>query len=240
MRLFTWYLFSFLCLSFYGGFVCPVVDSLSWSEFTVNLLYIIPPIYLARVIWGKTNLSPSKEDLERTKSLFAIEFVFILLIGVVLTIFNAAAYEFPLGSGFKVTTGTLAFGFFLGLDSALLAARRNLDRIKNLPQPIFKKTTLIKGFSYVAITTILLTTTMISLVVFKDLEWILNSQDLELKSTVASTLMEIIFIMLVFLLLIINLIITYARNLRILFKNQIEILENVIDGNLNQYVPVVD
>lgn len=149
-----------------------------------------------------------------------------------------AAYEFPVGSGFKVTTGTLTFGFFLGLDSALLAARRNLDLIKNLPQPILKKTTLIKGFSYVAIATILLTTLMISLVVFKDLEWISNSQDLDLQSAVASTLMEIIFIMLVFLLLIINLIVTYARNLRILFRNQIEILENVIGGNLNQYVPV--
>jgi sigma-B regulation protein RsbU (phosphoserine phosphatase) len=53
-----------------------------------------------------------------------------------------------------------------------------------------------------------------------------------------TVMLEVVFIMTVLLGIVVNLILSYARNLKLLFNNETQVLEQVSRGNLNQFVPV--
>ena len=74
----------------------------------------------------------------------------------------------------------------------------------------------------------------------RDIIWLSKIEQTEAAIAEAqiSVTYEIFFIMAVLLAMTINLILSYSKNLRLLFDNETRVLERVSQGDLNKLVPV--
>jgi sigma-B regulation protein RsbU (phosphoserine phosphatase) len=97
-----------------------------------------------------------------------------------------------------------------------------------------------RRFSMVAVTTAIFVAIVIVLVISRDIVWLstIGEDGAGLVQAQMSVSLEIAFIMAVLLALVINLIISYSRNLKLLFNNETVVLEKVSNGDLSRMVPV--
>ncbi|WP_457576200.1 PP2C family protein-serine/threonine phosphatase [Desulfomarina sp.] len=174
---------------------------------------------------------------------FLVEFSICILAGLFIYGYNRYSYGFPLFSIFSLLTGCIILGFFIGLDGSLHQERRAIlkamekNSIAPLPKRFFSMT---RKFTFVAVLSTLFSSLVISLVFARDIIWLtkVTPDEAAIHEAQLSVAYEIFFIMAVLMALMINLIISYSRNLRLLFNNETKILEQVSNGNLNQKVPV--
>ena len=134
-------------------------------------------------------------------------------------------------------------GFFIAIDMALDRERRNiliaLNSQRSLPlgDRLFPVT---RKFFLVAVSTALIVTVVIVLVISRDIVWLSKIEQSEsaLIDAQLSVSYEIFFIMGILLAMVINLIYSYSKNLKILFQNETSVLEQVSRGDLSGLVPV--
>lgn len=183
--------------------------------------------------------------IKRSTMQFRMELGLFLSAAMVMAVILFFMYDFPLfQSGIKLVIGIFTVGLFAALDLSLarerlvikaaLAGEASFETPREL-SPLTRK------FSLAATLILLLITAIMMLVIFRDVQW-LAEQDLSMVSISAlgrSILLEIIFVMGFLLLMVINLVFSYARNLRILFSNETIVLENISRGNLTKRVPVI-
>ena len=173
-----------------------------------------------------------------------MDFALCLIAGIIANAFNIAYFGFPLISGIWLMIGCAVTGFFLSLDTALARERDVIntavaqDHTLPLPGRLYSMT---KKFSLVALTTTIFVSLVIIAVFSRDIVWLskIGPNESELYQAQLSVAYEVFFIMLVLLALVTNLIISYSRNLKLLFKNETSILERVTQGDLSHKVPVV-
>ncbi len=140
--------------------------------------------------------------------------------------------------------GIFTVGMFASIDLALARERLVIQAALSGEAtfaPPRQLSPLTRKFSLVATLILVLITAIILLVLIRDIHW-LASQDLTMESIDLlgrSVLLEILFVMGFLLLMVINLVFSYARNLRILFDNETVVLENVSQGDLTRKVPVI-
>lgn len=174
---------------------------------------------------------------------FMLDFALCLLGAVMVSLYNYFVLGFPAGSLLSLVIGCVIGGFFIGLDASLLREREVIldamehDRNRPLPTRIFPLT---KKYTLVSITALGLVSLVLIMVFVRDIEWLVKtSQDaVSMNEARMSVLVEVVFIMGVLLLLIMNLIASYSKNLKLLFSNQTRILEQVREGDLSRKVPV--
>jgi sigma-B regulation protein RsbU (phosphoserine phosphatase) len=108
-----------------------------------------------------------------------------------------------------------------------------------LPPPT-RLYSMTRRFSMVAVATAIFVAVVIVLVISRDIVWLstIGEDSAGLAQAQMSVSSEIAFIMAVLLVLVINLIISYSRNLKLLFKNETGVLEKVSNGDLSRMVPV--
>ena len=166
-----------------------------------------------------------------------------MIAGILATTFNIIAFGFPLGSGIKLIIGCAVAGFFLSIDTALARERVVIrdsiarDHLTPPPEKLFSMT---KKFSLVALTTSVLVTIVLLLVFSLDIVWLtkIGQNPTALHQAQMSIAYEIFFMFIVLLSLVINLIISYSGNLKLLFTNETRILESISRGDLSQKVPI--
>ena len=97
-----------------------------------------------------------------------------------------------------------------------------------------------RKFSLVAFTTAIFVTAVVVLVFARDIVWLskIDQNAAALARAQWSVAKEMFFIMAVLLALVVNLIVSYSRNLRLLFNNETDVLERVSRGDLSRTVPV--
>ena len=167
-----------------------------------------------------------------------------LVAGTIANTFNIIYFEFPYASSISLMIGCAVTGFFLSLDTALARERDVIndavaqDHALPLPGRLYSMT---KKFSLVALTTTIFITVVITLVFSRDIVWLskIEPNESALAQAQLSVAYEVFFIGIVLLALVTNLIISYSRNLRLLFNNETSILERVAQGDLSHKVPVV-
>lgn len=164
--------------------------------------------------------------------------------GVAVAIFNALFFGFPfIASGFKLILGFIVIGFFISLDMALARERtvitESLERETEVepPERLYSMT---RKFALVAVTSALFVAVIIIVVVSRDFAWLagIEPNPTSLAQARLSVMYEVLFIMAVLLGLVVNLIFSYSRNLKLLFENETDILERVSRGDLSKRVPV--
>jgi sigma-B regulation protein RsbU (phosphoserine phosphatase) len=175
---------------------------------------------------------------------FALDLLLTLAAGSLVVAYNTLVHGFPLGSGVSLLMGVLIFGFFLALDTALARERRLIQGADSTaldaapPNKLFPMT---RRFSIVAVAATLCVTLVISLVILRDFAWLAEASGSvrRIESAQRSVLIEVLFIMMVLLGMVINLIVSYSRNLKLLFQNETRVLEGVSGGDLSRFVPVM-
>ena len=227
-------------MGFYGGQVCPFVENLDLGAWFLELTIIFGIIVGIRsVVAGRIvdSLPPDRQVAGQ----FWFELGVYLFIGAVVTGINLVLHGFPLQSGLKIVFGVAALGFFKGMDLGLARERSlatqfttgtfDADVERNF-YPITRK------FAIFATLTAIIVTTVIILVFFKDLNWVLNTPSLDPNEAKMAVLKETVFIAAVFLAYIVNLIFSYSHNLKRLVDEQNRALMAVSEGDLSQLVNV--
>lgn len=182
---------------------------------------------------------------ERARRQFRMDFLLFLAIGTAVMAFNALAFGFPwVGSGMKLVLGCTLAGFFAALDMALSREREVILAALQgggHSSPLSRFYPMTRKFSLVAVTTTFLVAGAIGLVMSGDVGWLAQMGETgrsvdEARSVV---LFEVFFVMGVLLVWVVNVIMSYSRNLKLLFQNETNVLESVSGGDLSQLVPIV-
>lgn len=182
-------------------------------------------------------------EILQPKRAFYVDLAVCLAAGLIAAAYNRITFGFTLSSAGSLMIGCAVAGFFIGLDSALMRERKLIreaiaqnDRLSP-PKRLFSIT---RKFSFVALVTTVVVSTVMSMVFARDIVWLTKiDQDagaiLDAQMSVAY---EVFFIMTVLAILVVNLIIAFSHNLKLLFNTQTDVLERISHGDLSHNVPV--
>ncbi|WP_147819765.1 PP2C family protein-serine/threonine phosphatase [Salidesulfovibrio onnuriiensis] len=243
MRAFFHYMFAVLIGTLYAGQVCPLMDDLPVRELGLVVLAPMALAYGLRHVL-ETRYVRQSSPLDRAARQFRLDFGLHAAAALAMAGALRIGYGLPLlQSGLKLSFGIVTLGVFSAFDLALDQERRTiLQALKSgqSTRPPRGLSPMTRRFSLVAILTLLLVTSILLLVLFRDFAW-LKSQTVT-PETIGmlsrSVLVEILFVMAVLLGLLANMIISWARNLKLLLENQTEVLSRVSRGRLDRMVPV--
>jgi sigma-B regulation protein RsbU (phosphoserine phosphatase) len=185
----------------------------------------------------------SQPRVSQPKRQFYLDLALCLAAGSAVVVYNTLAYGFPAPSGISLLLGCIFVGFFVGLDTALARERKVIHEAlaEHSAQPPPKVLySMTRKFSLVALTAILFVSLVLGLVFARDVVWLsqIEQSGMSLTQAQLSVMREVLFVMAVLLAAIVNLIVSYAKNLKLLFKNETSVLERVTAGDLSKLVPV--
>lgn len=194
------------------------------------------PFLLRVLVYDATPLTQSKRVL-------ILDFGLCCVAGIVINSYNRIVFDFPLPSTISLMIGCIIAGFFIGLDSSLAQERKVIlqaearDAFSSPPGRLFPMT---RKFTFVAVTASVMASLVLILVFIRDIAWLTETvQDAQsIHAAQLSVITEVFFIMAVLMVLIVNLIFSYSRNLKLLFDNETRVLEQVRKGDLSTKVPV--
>lgn len=180
----------------------------------------------------------------RAERLGQCDFVLFAGAGVLMALANTVINGVPLlSSGGKLVLGMVALGVFVSIDLALECERRSI-RLAGITEPERlpprRFSSLTRKFFAVATVVTVLFSLIVILAVFRDLWWFTEAglNEGSLRFVKRSILIDLSFIMGMLLVLVINLALSYSRNLRLLFDNQTQVLVRVSNGDMSGHVPV--
>ena len=185
----------------------------------------------------------SVPETSQPKRQCVLDFMLCFAVGVAVMSYNIMVYNFPIVSGLKVVLGCAIAGFFLSLDTALERERAVIhqayknNRVLSPPKRLYPMT---RKFLVVALAAALFVATIIGLVIAGDVSWLaqIGQSGMSLAQAQRSVTYEVFFVMIVLLAWVVNLIISYSMNLKLLFENETNVLERVSRGDLSKLVPV--
>jgi sigma-B regulation protein RsbU (phosphoserine phosphatase) len=185
----------------------------------------------------------SAKGIAQPKRALILDFGLCFMAGLFINIYDKIVLDIPLPSLATLMIGCIIAGFFIGLDSSLAQEREVIlkAKVKNarssLPNRLFPIT---RKFTFVAVAASFLVSLVLILVFIRDIEWLTQTaQDQQsIYAAQLSVTYEVFFIMTILMVLIVNLIFSYSRNLKLLFDNETKVLEQVRRGDLSCKVPV--
>jgi sigma-B regulation protein RsbU (phosphoserine phosphatase) len=182
-------------------------------------------------------------ETSQPKRQFLMDVSLVILAGIFAGTFNTIAFDFPAGSAVSLLTGCMVIGFFISLDTAL-ARERNvileaISRDQSLlpPKRLYSMT---RKFTIAALASVIFFSIVFISVFSRDIVWLstIGTDAATLYQAQLSVAYEVSFIMVVLLILVVNLILSYSQNLKLLFANETDVLEKVSQGDLSKKVPV--
>lgn len=181
--------------------------------------------------------------LKRSHMQFRLEMSLFLAAAAGTAVVNSLIFGFPLvSSGGRLALGIAALGLFASLDLALLREHTEILAAARggRTEPPEKLTPITRRFISVAVAVMLLASVLIILLVSRDFFLLARgASDPQLVMQLSrSVTLEIILAMAVLLVMSVRVILSYARNLKVLFGNQTGALVRVSNGDLNVTVPV--
>ncbi len=201
----------------------------------VAVLFVRKPFEQYIVLSSVETVQPERQ--------FFLDVSLVILAGIFAGTFNTIAFGFPVGSAATLLMGCVVIGFFISLDTAL-ARERNVildaihrDQIMLPPKRLYSMT---RKFTLAALVTVVLFSIVFILVFSRDIVWLstIGTDAATISQAQSSVAYEVSFIMIVLLILVVNLIISYSQNLKLLFANETDVLEKVSQGDLSKKVPV--
>ncbi|MGE4298284.1 MAG: HD domain-containing phosphohydrolase [Desulfovibrionaceae bacterium] len=241
MRMLMHYAFAYVLLTFYGGQVCPFVDSLNMWRWSASLVIVFCLMYAARRMAYDAQVGRAA-CAARVGRLFHLDMGLYVAGGAVVAGYDFFFHGFPVGSGMKVFLGFCITGFFMAADLALELERHIATDVLCAPELVDLREgrfPLTRKFVIMTVVLALSVCAVIFLVVVKDLEWLTSDVDPNsLGQAIGPILAEIAFIMAAILAMSLNLTISFSRNLRTFFQYENTALMEVAHGNLHSAVPV--
>ena len=208
---------------------------------TIFMVGFLPPILLRP--WLLARYVETARTMAQPRRAFLLDFSICLAASILISAYSGLALGFPFSSLTSLIIGCLIVGFFIGLESSLAQERSVIlkamkEGTETLPPRRYFPMT--GKFTLVAVTTSICIGLVLIMVFTHDVRWLIaNAGNADLLSEARkSVFYEITFITAVLMLLLVNLIFSYSKNLKLLFTNETDILEKVSNGNLAVKVPV--
>jgi len=183
--------------------------------------------------------------IEQAKRQFFSEYSLVLLTGIVVVFINYYLFSVPIVNGIVFFIGFVSFGFFIAIDMSLEKERKVIEyAMENSDTIMISKHfyPLTRKFFIVALVTNLLVMIIIMLIIGRDLSWLAGMEYSQLNimmGMVTRTIFkEISFVIIILLILVINILYSYSKNLKLLFQTETSVLESVTNGDLSKLVPV--
>ncbi|MCB1876552.1 MAG: GAF domain-containing protein [Chromatiales bacterium] len=236
---YLYFVVGVVTLSFYGVRVCPYLESLHWSVVAGVFVLAFGIAATAKYLLEPV-LIDSLGAMARPRRQFVFDLVLFLVTGTAVTVFDLLVLGFPVESGLKVIVGCITLGLFAAADNALIRQRAAfaspLADLTELRQ-VRSMTVRLAGILGMVL---ILACVVISLVVIKDMDYLLQHATETTGSQLRrSVLIDIGVVAGFILLLSVRLFRSYTENLKALFDAQIRALEEVESGQLQTRVPVV-
>ena len=241
------YAFSWLVLTIYGGEVCPFLESLTITQWGLTLLVAFAGAYALRLVLLRRlgpPSDPARIDSFNGVTQFLVELSPFLVLGIGVAAFQAIYYDFPfVESGLAaVLVGAALVGIFVAIDLSLEAERKLILALTGAGRSLNRGNRffpLTRKFAVLTTVLMLAMMTVALMVISHDLTDSLSfSQAMGEDRGRTVMLLQMGFVMLTFLVIVLDLIFAYSRNLRLLFENEIRALEAVDHGAMDGYVPV--
>ena len=221
-----------------------MLESMPSGLLGVNTVTGFGLAYLAR--WGiLKRFVHSADRMLGASRQFYCEYFCVLLAGSLSVVFNTYFYAVPFTGGISFYIGFLAFGFFIAIDMALEKERETIawaiqeDDGFAEPKRFYS---LINKFFLGSVVTILLVMAVIILIIARDLAWLsgieLDQMGMMLNMITKTIFKEISFVIATLLTLVILILYSYSKNLKLLFQLETGVLESVTNGDLSKLVPV--
>ncbi len=198
---------------------------------------------------GRTLLSKSVVESQpipaRPGKQFKLEMLSFMAAGTAAALALLFAFEFPFEiSGLKMIIGYSAMGLFAAVDLSLIREHRCIQMVLESDEALAPPMTyspMTRGFSLLAVAIMLVVTSTTVLVVLHDVYWLSQVEFThdELMDVQRTIIIDVLFVMGVLFAMTMRCILSYSRNLKLLFGRQTEVLESVSSGELDVAVPVV-
>ena len=243
LRALAYHLLAVVGGTIYGAQVCPLMTRLPSLALASAILLPLAVAYALRGPLERRLVLPVP-PVRRAARQFRMELVLFSVAGLTTALALLQIFGLPfLGSGMKLAVGLFTVGLFAALDLALSRERTVIwearrGRAEHAPPERF--TPMTRTVSLASVFILLLVTVLLMLVLMRDIGLIaLAGPASDTAAFTRSVLLEIAVVIAVLLALGINLVLSYARNLRLLFTMETDILESVSRGDLSRQVPVV-
>jgi sigma-B regulation protein RsbU (phosphoserine phosphatase) len=243
MKVFIHYTMAIAILTIYSGEVSQSIAELPFINLLASLLISYTAAYVFRRLIEK-HFVTSGSYFQQPKRQFLFDFFLSIGTGLLAATIKISWFGIPFAETLSLIFGVMVYGLFIALDMSLARERIVIVGASehNAPTtPPRRVRSMTKSFVLVAVVTAISVSVVIILVISLDMAWLtqVGTDSDSISEAVLGVTYEILFIMAVLLGHGINLIVSYSRNLRLLFKNETRVLEKVSRGDLNYLVPVV-
>jgi sigma-B regulation protein RsbU (phosphoserine phosphatase) len=230
-------------LTLYGAQVSHTIAELPTINLVASLTISYAMVYFLRRLFEKPLVGASS-FLQAPRRQFLFDFLLSVATGLLAASINMFWHRIPFLETLSLIFGIAVYGLFIAFDMSLACERVIISRASehHLPTaPPKRIRSLTQSFVLVAVAAAISLSVVVILVISLDLAWLtqVGSDPESISQAVWGIAFEIVFIMTVLLAHGVNLIVSYSRNLKLLFKNETRVLEKVSRGDLNQFVPVV-
>lgn len=239
LRALVFYAASVGMLTLFGCEVCPHIASLGQATLAVMFTVFFAIALLLRP-WLTHAWVTSAPLLHQPRRQFLLDFGSFAAVGTTLMLYDRIVFSFPLGSGFKALLGAMTVGIFFAADSALWRERqifRGLTERGETLDPGTQSFSLTRKFVLIALTTLALMAGDLAYLAMRDLEELRNSNG-TLLGAKRELMTESVIALAFFFPLTVNLILSFAKNLRLFLENQRTALAQVAAGRFDVRVPV--
>lgn len=225
----------------YGIQVCPFIESLRLSELVPSLAGVMGLQFVLRRELLRRYVTPAPY-VQQVARLFRTDSLLFAASAVLLMIYNTVVFGFPLISGMKMMIGFAALGFFVAVDLALQWERRMLTHFERSGDGIAldeRYFPLTRKMSVVAFACSVFIMAVVFLVINKDLDWLVSvGEVIPLSDARQAILVEIAFVVAVFLVYLLTVIRSFSSNLTAFFRYENRVLEQATRGDFEGRVPV--
>ena len=179
--------------------------------------------------------------LKQPKRQFSYELIIYVLAGITLFLIEVWVNEHSYIVASKLFSGILIIGYFASMDSALKREHECFLKLDQKQANIQNNSHVTRRFTLFLTITLLVVVLANSLSAYSylSLSLSLTDQSWTIEDLKNAYLMETLFTLAIVVSLTMRLIHSYSLNLQHLFDTQVNALQNIQDGKLDDYVPVL-
>lgn len=234
---FKLYLIAGVVFAFYGGRVCPFLESLSpWEIFlhvgtTFSLLFLTRHVFL------------HSHDLIKNQNHAKLDTILFFLASLPLALFYNLDYDFAFESNLKVVLGMTLFGFLSGLILQLSCKIKHFHATENQHdfQLSGERQSIVKQMTIMVCMLIVTLTVLLCMVAMKDIFWLERNPEHLLNGTGAiSVLKEFFYISITLGCYVVTILALWAKLIRKVLLSQERSLLEVTEGNITKRLPIFE
>lgn len=231
------YLLAIASLSFYGGQVCPYVEALGLLDNALLIALLFGSMALARPVLYKKIVTACQPQ-GRMAAVIKLDIGLYFTAALILSAYFLSNYEVPLSTVIKLVFGFGFLGGFAALDAALMEERRSVGLSIDSPSSASDHTIpLARSINLFTLVVCLGLVTVMLLLVFKDMEWLLSeSRELDDMQAAALIGFEFFVVLVVVLGSYMHVVSQYGENLSLRLASQAGVLAEVAEGQLNKRI----